>query len=349
MQHNLPELRGIRGKPFVGRAVRVDFAPQLEVEVEVLDPETRALVEAGRITGASLEFVPLESRAQKVGSQESEVYYRLASEPELAGLALTDLPAVPGAEVLEIRAEVLAPWQFAVVDPAVFEARSLTDAARLMWFPHHDARTHAVDPGLLERALADLEAGRFEVPATATLSREEVARRARAHLERHMALGIGMRTTEENMEVSNPLRYVYNSRYIRRLADRKIVSNPLRYVYNRIAAAPQPARAGVSNPLRYVYNDTGTSRAMQAVLVFQTLLGTSITVSSRVPAIPAMSVSNPLRYVYNLDELAQQGFQLGVSNPLRYVYNLGWRRRMRQVSAPFQTLLGTSITLLGAR
>jgi HK97 family phage major capsid protein len=193
LQHNLPELRGIQGKPFVGLARRVDFAPQLEVEVEVLDPETRALVEAGRITGASLEFVPLESRTQRVGEQESEVYYRLASEPELAGLTLTDLPAVPGAEVLEIRAEVLAPWQFAVVDPAVFATSSLAEAARLMWFPHHDARTHAVDHGLLERALADLEAGRFEVPPIATLSREEVARRARAHLERHTLLGIGMR------------------------------------------------------------------------------------------------------------------------------------------------------------
>lgn len=200
LQHNLPELRGIRGKPFVGLARRLDFAPQLEVEVEVLDPETLRLLEEGRLTGASLEFVPLESRTQRLGDQESEVYYRLASEPELAGLTLTDLPAVPGAEVLEIRAEVLAPWQFAVVDPAVFTTRSLTDAARLMWFPHHDARTHAVDPVLLERALADLEAGRFELPAGATLSREEVARRALAHLQRHTALGIGMRTTEENME-----------------------------------------------------------------------------------------------------------------------------------------------------
>lgn len=130
LQHNLPDLRGIQGKPFVGLARRVDFAPQLEVEVEVLDPETQALIDAGRITGASLEFVPLESRTQRVGGKESEVYYRLASEPELAGLTLTDLPAVPGAEVLEIRAEVLAPWQFAVVDPAVFEARSLADATR---------------------------------------------------------------------------------------------------------------------------------------------------------------------------------------------------------------------------
>ncbi|GIW33810.1 hypothetical protein [Meiothermus sp.] len=72
LQHNLPELRGIRDKPFIGLARRVDFTPQLEVEAEVLDPETRALVEAGRITGASLEFVPLEphptgSRTQQRG------------------------------------------------------------------------------------------------------------------------------------------------------------------------------------------------------------------------------------------------------------------------------------------
>jgi hypothetical protein len=196
LQHNLPELRGIRGKPFVGRATRVDFAPQLEVEVEVFDPETLRLLEAGKITGASLEFVPLEARTQRVGGQESEVYYRLASEPELAGLTLTDLPAVPGAEVLEMRTDILAPWQFAVVDPAVFQARSLAEMANLMWFPHHDARTHAVDEALLARALSDLEHGRFEVPPTATLSREEVARRALEHLRRHTALGIGMRSSE---------------------------------------------------------------------------------------------------------------------------------------------------------
>lgn len=200
LQHNLPELRGIQGKPFVGLARRVDFAPQLEVEVEVLDPETRRLIEEGRITGASLEFVPLESRTQTVENQESEVYYRLASEPELAGLALTDLPAVPGAVLLETRSEP-APWQFAVVDPAVFTASSLAEATRLMWFPHHDARTHAVDAGLLERALADLEAGRFEVPANATLSREQIIQRARAHLERHTVLGIGLRHSQ-NKEVS---------------------------------------------------------------------------------------------------------------------------------------------------
>lgn len=201
LQHNLPELRGIRGKPFVGRALRVDFAPQLEVEVEVLDPETRRLVEEGTITGASLEFVPLESRTQRVGDQESEVYYRLSPEPEHAGLTLTDLPAVPGAQVLEVRSDLPAPWQFAVVDPAVFQARSFSEMAGLMWFPHHDARTHAVDEGLLQRALADLEAGRFEVPPTATLTREEVARRALEHLRRHTALGIGRRSSERQQEV----------------------------------------------------------------------------------------------------------------------------------------------------
>jgi len=55
LQHNLPQLCGLRGKPYVGRATGVDFAPQLEVEVEVLDPETRRLIEEGRITGACLE------------------------------------------------------------------------------------------------------------------------------------------------------------------------------------------------------------------------------------------------------------------------------------------------------
>lgn len=202
LQHNLPELRGIQGKPFVGLARRVDFAPQLEVEVEVLDPETRRLIEEGRITGASLEFVPLESRTQTVENQESEVYYRLASEPELAGLTLTDLPAVPGAVLLETRSEP-APWQFAVVDPAVFTASSLAEATRLMWFPHHDARTHAVDAALLQRALDDLEAGRYEVPPHATLTREEVAARARQHLERHTAIGIGLRSGATGGQMEN--------------------------------------------------------------------------------------------------------------------------------------------------
>jgi len=201
LQHNLPELRGIRGKSFVGRALRVDFAPQLEVEVEVLDPETLRLLAEGRLTGFSLEFVPLESRIQQVGGQESEVYYRLSPEPEHAGLTLTDLPAVPGADILEVRSDLPAPWQFAVVDPAVFQARSLAEMTGLMWFPHHDPLTHAVDEGLLNRALADLEAGRFEVPPTATLSREEVARRALEHLRRHTALGIGRRSSERPEEV----------------------------------------------------------------------------------------------------------------------------------------------------
>ncbi|GIV82206.1 MAG: hypothetical protein KatS3mg051_1560 [Anaerolineae bacterium] len=204
LQHNHgPELRGIRGKPFVGIARRVDFAPQLEVEVEVLDPETRTLIETGRITGASLEFVPLESRTHAVAGQQSEVYYRLSNEPEHAGLTLTDLPAVPGAEVLEVRSDLPAPWMHAVVDPAVFNARSLADAAALMWFPHHDARTHAVDAALLQRALDDLEAGRYEVPAHATLTREEVAARARQHLERHTAIGIGLRSGATGGQMEN--------------------------------------------------------------------------------------------------------------------------------------------------
>lgn len=36
LQHNLPELRGIEGQENIGRATRLDFTPQLEVEVQVL-------------------------------------------------------------------------------------------------------------------------------------------------------------------------------------------------------------------------------------------------------------------------------------------------------------------------
>jgi len=83
LQHNIPELRGIPGKPFVGFARRVDFTPQLEVELEVLDPETRHLLEAGRITGASLEFLPLESRKQIINRAESEVWFLSLGLPSI--------------------------------------------------------------------------------------------------------------------------------------------------------------------------------------------------------------------------------------------------------------------------
>lgn len=261
LQHNLPELRGIRGKPFVGRALRVDFAPQLEVEVEVLDPETRRLVEEGTITGASLEFVPLESRTQIVAGAESEVYYRLSPEPEHAGLTLTDLPAVPGADILEVRSDLPAPWQFAVVDPAVFQARSLAETTGLMWFPHHDPRTHAVDEGLLRSALADLEAGRFEVPPTATLSREEVARRALEHLRRHTALGIGRRSSErpEEVEMNEWIRMRARQLVLEGMSEAEAEAKAKREwdslapqqrtaIEERLRAQPQPQVAATAQP-----------------------------------------------------------------------------------------------------
>lgn len=196
LQHNITELRGIGGKPFVGRALRADFTPQLEVEIEILDDETRELVNAGKITGASLEFLPVHSRTQHIAGHDSLVYYALASEPELAGLTLTDMPAVPGANILDIRTAPPAPWAFAVVDPAIFKLTSIDEMQQLMWFPHHDLQTHMVDPALLDRALSDLVAGNYNVPAHSSLTREEVANRALEHLRRHTTIGIGMRSNE---------------------------------------------------------------------------------------------------------------------------------------------------------
>lgn len=94
---------------------------QLQVELRVLDPETLGLLEAGQLTGGSLEFVVLEQRMQVVGGVESRVYYRLASEPEMCGLSLVDEPAVPGSDVLSLWAALA--WQFAVVDPKALEAK----------------------------------------------------------------------------------------------------------------------------------------------------------------------------------------------------------------------------------
>src|SRR5690606_3557517 len=67
LQHNLPELRGIAGRPNVGRATRVDFTPQLEVEIKVLDPEVVEMVREGKIGSASLEFVPLDTERREIG------------------------------------------------------------------------------------------------------------------------------------------------------------------------------------------------------------------------------------------------------------------------------------------
>jgi len=198
LQHNLPRLREIEGRPMVGLATRVDFTPQLEVEVKVLDQRTLDLVRAGKVRSASLEFVPLEVERRTVEGKPAEVYHRLSPEPEHAGLSLVDVPGVPGADLLNIRT-LPALWAFAVVDPKVLNGE-VTDpdlVRQLAWLPHHDERSHAVDEQLLARALADLEAGRVHVPAHASLSPAQVLERARAHLERHTSLRLGRRAEAE--------------------------------------------------------------------------------------------------------------------------------------------------------
>lgn len=187
LQHNIEKLRGIQGEPNVGLATRVDFAPQLEVEARILHPQALVLVQQGKVRSASLEFVPLEveTRAGKNGKRV-EVYHRLSSEPEHCGLSLVDLPGVPGADILSIRT-LPALWAAAVVDPRVLNGE-ITDpeqVRQLAWLPHHDTRSHAVDEAQLARALEDLESGRVQVPAFASLSQAQVVDRARAHLERH--------------------------------------------------------------------------------------------------------------------------------------------------------------------
>jgi len=117
LQHNLPKLRDIEGRPNVGLATRVDFAPHLEVEVRVLDARTLELVRSGKVTSASLEFVPTEVETRTVAGRQAEIYHRLSSEPEHCGLSLVDVPGVPGADILSIRT-LPALWAFAVVDPA---------------------------------------------------------------------------------------------------------------------------------------------------------------------------------------------------------------------------------------
>lgn len=193
------ELRGLPGQHQVGVALRVDFQPQLEVELRVDDPKTRQLIAEGKLTGGSLEFLPLESRKQVVNGQESEVYYRLSPEPEWCGLSLVDIPGVPGSDVLAVRSAA-GHWQFAVVDPAAITNPAAMD---LRWFDHHDPVTHMVDEQKLRTALEQLERGDFPMPTGATLSREEVVRRAKEHLNRHTALGIGMRAKPAMEEPMN--------------------------------------------------------------------------------------------------------------------------------------------------
>lgn len=176
----------------MGRAAKVDFTPQLEVEVQVLDPAVLELVRSGRITSASLEFVPTQTEVRAyAGRDQVEVYHRLSSEPEHTGLSLVDIPGVPGAELLSVRS-LPALWAYAVVDPLVLNGE-VTDPAQvreLAWFPHHDERSHAVEEQLLQRATQDLEAGRITIPPTASLTAAQVAQRARAHLARHTNLGL---------------------------------------------------------------------------------------------------------------------------------------------------------------
>lgn len=203
LQHNIEKLRGIQGEPNVGLATRVDFAPQLEVEARILHPQALVLVQQGKVRSASLEFVPLEveTRAGKNGKRV-EVYHRLSSEPEHCGLSLVDLPGVPGADILSLRT-LPALWAAAVVDPRVLNGE-ITDpeqVRQLAWLPHHDTRSHAVDEAQLARALEDLESGRVQVPAFASLTAAQVSDRARAHLERHTtSLRLGRRAESEPHE-----------------------------------------------------------------------------------------------------------------------------------------------------
>lgn len=193
LQHNIPKLRDIEGKANIGRAVRVDFTPQLEVELQVLDPEVTEKVRSGKIGSASLEFVPVEAeRRSYAGQDDAEVYHRLSPEPEHTGLSLVDVPGVPGADVLALRS-LPALWAYAVVDPLVLNGE-ITDPERvrqLAWLPHHDERSHSVDETQLRQALEDLESGRITIPPFASLTAAQVADRARAHLERHTLLGLG--------------------------------------------------------------------------------------------------------------------------------------------------------------
>lgn len=188
-QHGL-KLRGIQGKPQIGMATRVDFAPQLEVEVRLDDPELIAAIERGEITGSSLEFVPLDQRTVQIDGKDAVLYTRLSSEPEHCGLSLVDIPSVPSADLLSTRADATQPnWAFAVVDPAVLNG-TVTDPAiiaQLRWFLHHDPVTHSLDDAMVQTALRSLET--IAVPAAATLTAAQIRQRALEHLARHITVG----------------------------------------------------------------------------------------------------------------------------------------------------------------
>lgn len=189
-------------RTLAGYAVEADLVPDLVVRVRLATPEARAAVASGAITGASLEFVPLEWY-----EQDGEVIYtRLAAEPELTGLGLVSRPAVPGARILETRA---APplWAYAVVDPIIWQrALPPEEAQRYLYFPHHRA-DRTVDPAALERAYQAIRAGDVHIPDGATLSRDEVLARAWEHLERHRVYGVLMRVQTRGVVPDDPPRY----------------------------------------------------------------------------------------------------------------------------------------------
>ena len=183
LEHDLPQAGG---RPMVGVATGFDFDPQLVVRVRLLDEEVAKAVAEGKIMGASIEFVPdpkfVERRSDGIH------YRRLLPIPELTGIALTARPAVPGAEVLEVRS-IEPNWAFAVIDPIVLEGRATTaeEIARLRWFPHHDLKTRRAIPEKVQAALEQARRGDFEVPEGASLTKEQIQARAIAHLERHLA------------------------------------------------------------------------------------------------------------------------------------------------------------------
>ena len=198
LQHDM-DLRGIPGKPQVAVGLSIDFTPQLEVRLRVLDDETKRLIQERKIRSASLEFVPIGEEVRVINGEEVGFYYRLSSEPEHCGLGLVDIPGVPDSDILEIR-HMSPSWAFAVVDPKVLSGE-VTDPAsieRLRYFPHHNLKTRMVDEAALERALRDLDS--FSVPPEASLSSQEVLRRAREHLARHTVNGIAMRSLSVPLE-----------------------------------------------------------------------------------------------------------------------------------------------------
>lgn len=201
LQHNMRELRGIRGKAAVGVGRRVDFTPQLEVEARVFDDETDRLIQERKIAGFSLEFLPTDERIEMRGEREVRVYYRLSSEPEHCSLSLVDLPGVPQSDIFEIRG--LEPfWSYAVIDPKVLngEVGDPELVARLMWVPHHDTQSRFTSQERLERAYAELK--NITVPAEASLSREQIIQRAKEHLDRHQRLGLGVRASQKEEPVN---------------------------------------------------------------------------------------------------------------------------------------------------